>query len=204
MSNPYRALCAELLKWAERTSSHYYIQPDVIVRARALLAEPVIPVKQRIFPTPSQAAECGGPCYEGSYCPEVCDCGLYQPPALAEPEAEGPTDEELETFLVDVACQNGDMYYADTKVLARAVLARWGRPAAEPVPGASTTYFEFVIFDADDCTQAEGIAPTYAQALSEGQHYLAQYQQDGPHTLELRRVEVLNPDALPTPEATND
>ena len=53
---------------------------------------------------------------------------------LAEPEAEGPTDEELETFLVDVACQNGDMYYADPRVLARAVLARWGRPAAAPVP----------------------------------------------------------------------
>ena len=52
---------------------------------------------------------------------------------LAEPEAEGPTDEELETFLVDVACQNGDMYYADPRVLARAVLARWGRPTPQPV-----------------------------------------------------------------------
>ena len=48
--------------------------------ARAALAKPVIPVKQRVFPTPSQAAECGGPCYEGNYCPEACDCGLYQPP----------------------------------------------------------------------------------------------------------------------------
>lgn len=44
------------------------------------------------------------------------------------------------------------------------------------------------------------LAPTYAQALSEGQHYLAQYQQDGPHTLELRRVEVLPPGALPLPQ----
>ena len=35
----YKALCAELLTWAERTSSHYYKQADVIVRARALLAE---------------------------------------------------------------------------------------------------------------------------------------------------------------------
>ena len=35
----YRAMCAELLAWAERTSSHYYKQADVIVRARALLAE---------------------------------------------------------------------------------------------------------------------------------------------------------------------
>ena len=70
---------------------------------------------------------------------------------------------------------------------------------AAPVPGASNTYFEFIILDADDCTQAEGIATTYDQALSEGQHYLAVYQQDGPHTLELRRFEVLNPNALPLP-----
>jgi hypothetical protein len=35
----FRALCAELLEWAERTSSHYYIQADVVVRARAALAE---------------------------------------------------------------------------------------------------------------------------------------------------------------------
>ena len=61
---------------------------------------------------------------------------------LAEPEAEGPTDEELETFLVDVACQNGDMYYADPRVLARAVLARWGRPAAAPVAIPGEEYHE--------------------------------------------------------------
>ena len=42
MTNPdYRALCAELLTWAEHTSSHYYKQPDVLNRARALLAQPV-------------------------------------------------------------------------------------------------------------------------------------------------------------------
>jgi len=35
----FRALCAELLEWAEHTSSHYYVQPDVLVRARAALAE---------------------------------------------------------------------------------------------------------------------------------------------------------------------
>ena len=40
----YRAMCAELLAWAEHTSSHYYKQPDVLTRARALLAQqPVSP-----------------------------------------------------------------------------------------------------------------------------------------------------------------
>ena len=40
MTTDYRTMCAELLEWAERTSSHYYKQADVIVRARALLAQP--------------------------------------------------------------------------------------------------------------------------------------------------------------------
>ena len=40
MTNPYHAMCAELLAWAEHTSSHYYKQPDVLTRARALLAQP--------------------------------------------------------------------------------------------------------------------------------------------------------------------
>jgi hypothetical protein len=35
----YRALCAELLEWAEQTSNHYFVHPDVILRARAALAE---------------------------------------------------------------------------------------------------------------------------------------------------------------------
>ena len=375
MTDQFRAMCVELIEAVLSDDSHIDCM-QIARRARALLAEPeqdsVIPVKQHIFPTPSQAAECGGPCYEGSYCPEACDCGLYQPPALPQPVAEGPTDEELlrcakiatpcydlklwerelnmmraaiaadrarrgrptpqpvaegptdeeihdfialwwedfgkgylpcssdeplvkaalarfggrptpqpvaegptdqellHLYQVATPCYSVEEYKRELD-FARAVLARWGRPAAAPlqqqaapvpeaepgevpaawlylgepdfdgttwrenwdvttyeqvarfkaqpdcpvplfrrpatllqqqaapVPGASNTYFEFVIFDADDCTQAEGIAPTYAQALSEGQHYLAQYQQDGPHTLELRRVEVLNPDALPLP-----
>ena len=41
MNDPnYKALCAELLEWAERTSSHYYKQPGVIQRARAALSQP--------------------------------------------------------------------------------------------------------------------------------------------------------------------
>lgn len=71
---------------------------------------------------------------------------------------------------------------------------------AAPVPVASDTRYEFSVFDEDYTEQAGGSAPTYAQALSEGEHYLAQYQQDGPHTLEVRRVENLNPDAFPVPD----
>jgi hypothetical protein len=38
MTDTFRALFAELLDWAEHTTSHYYKQPDVIIRARAALA----------------------------------------------------------------------------------------------------------------------------------------------------------------------
>lgn len=35
----FRALCAELVAWAEKTSAHYYSSPGVLIRARAALAE---------------------------------------------------------------------------------------------------------------------------------------------------------------------
>jgi hypothetical protein len=59
--------------------------------------------------------------------------------ALSEPEPVGPTDEEIYKlaldgdFLIDV----GDGFSCmvqDEVEFARAVLARWGRPAIEPVP----------------------------------------------------------------------
>jgi hypothetical protein len=40
MTTDFRALCAELLAWAERTSAHYVVPPHVILRARAALAAP--------------------------------------------------------------------------------------------------------------------------------------------------------------------
>lgn len=36
----FRALCAELLDWAEVTAAHYIQLPTVMLRARAALAEP--------------------------------------------------------------------------------------------------------------------------------------------------------------------
>ena len=121
--------------------------------------------------------------------------------ALAEPEpAPLPVGEvaELVAWLRDAAFDLNGSDPAKSMLTRAADLLEQRHPA--PVPVASDIYFEFVISDADYCTQAGGIAPTYAQAISEGQHYLAQYLQDGPHTLELRRVEVLNPDALPLPQ----
>jgi hypothetical protein len=52
--------------------------------------------------------------------------------ALAQPEPQGPTDEELMALAVAVF---EDPFSTD-KDYARAVLSRWGRPAIEPVPVA--------------------------------------------------------------------
>ena len=80
MTNPYRAMCAELL----RSLENYPIQPprdrDLCLRARALLAQPV---------------------------------------------AEGPTDEELWAAGSDDFRAN--CYPSDAIAYARAVLAKWGR-----------------------------------------------------------------------------
>ena len=46
MTTDWKALCAELLAWAEKTSSHYYKQADVLLRARAALTKAVPSAKR--------------------------------------------------------------------------------------------------------------------------------------------------------------
>lgn len=44
MTTDFRALCAELTAWAEKTSAHYFQPLDVLLRARAALTdEPAVP-----------------------------------------------------------------------------------------------------------------------------------------------------------------
>jgi len=50
MTTDYRALCEELFAWAEKTSAHYYVLPDVLIRARAALAEPAPPAEGEVQP----------------------------------------------------------------------------------------------------------------------------------------------------------
>ena len=71
-----------------------------------------------------------------------------------------------------------------------------------PGEGEVIVRFEFEVLDEHNQTVASGDAPTLEEAAREGHHYLQQYQQDGPCTLELRRVEVLSPShAIPLPQA---
>jgi hypothetical protein len=119
--------------------------------------------------------------------------------ALAQPEPVGPTDEELNDTYWKAWHEHLDRTNSVLHAAGlRAVLARYCRPALTPVPVSER--FEFSVFDSEYEEQAGGTAPTYSQALSEGLHYLSVYSQDGPHSLELRRVQVLPFHALPLPE----
>ena len=73
------------------------------------------------------------------------------------------------------------------------------RVAAAQVQGVLADRYEFSVVDSDDCEVAGGSAPTLSDAIREGRNYLSQYNQDGPHKLELRRVLVLGHS-----EATDD
>jgi hypothetical protein len=81
--------------------------------------------------------------------------------------------------------------------LAEAILAHPGfsgchdGPAASAVQGVQADRYEFSVFDSEDCEVAGGIAATLDDAIREGRNYLRQYNQDGPHKLELRRVLVV-------------
>ena len=149
-NNAYeRHIATQAARWgADQELEACWREPVADPIARALLAQPeqdsVIPVKQHIFPTPSQAAECGGPCYEGNYCPKACDCGLYQRSALAE-QPVMPTDEELlhvAAISIEPYESSGiatgeyepetecavEVYGSELIAYARAVLARWPPP----------------------------------------------------------------------------
>ncbi len=52
----------------------------------------------------------------------------------AQPEPQGPSDEELHQLWLDLYAFHDGPTSGDVAEIARAVLARWGRPAIEPVP----------------------------------------------------------------------
>jgi hypothetical protein len=66
------------------------------------------------------------------------------------------------------------------------------RVAASQVQGVLADRYEFSVVDSDDCEVAGGSAPMLTDVIREGRNYLSQYNQDGPHKLELRRVLVLD------------
>jgi hypothetical protein len=56
--------------------------------------------------------------------------------ALAQPEPQGPTDQELHQLWQELYIFHDGPTSGDVAEIARAVLDRWGRPSIEPVPVA--------------------------------------------------------------------
>ena len=98
-------MCAELLAWAEHTSSHYYKQPDVLDRARAALAQPVAegPMDEELLRVAAIAIE------------------PYESSGIAPGEYEAETERAVE------------VYGSELIAFAREVLHRWGRSTPQPV-----------------------------------------------------------------------
>jgi hypothetical protein len=127
----FRALCQELIDEIDAKAYGIKSLPSSVAidRARAALAQPE--------PKTSRLRYCDvhGQQPENAWgCPECVREMRHQ---LAQPEPQGPTDEELEDF----ALQNGGGYFncdcqEEADILTRkhisnyrAVLTRWGRPA---------------------------------------------------------------------------
>jgi hypothetical protein len=186
----WRTLCTELTnKLQGYASANPHHDSDALVaRARAALAQPE---PAGVGPTDEELMEIR----DAAYCPgadEVND---------EEDLMWQYTSDYIDRLYEHGSVQEQQEYEAKGLRAVFDAGARWGRPAPPPAlqPVPADTRYEFSVMNGDYVEQACGSAPTLNQARDEGLRYLAQYSQDGPHTLELRRVEVLPATALPLP-----
>jgi hypothetical protein len=120
---------------------------------------------------------------------------------LAQPEPQGPTDEELlRIYRVATPCYHVEEYKRELD-FARAVLARYGRPAIGPVPKREDVHYAWELHDAEGEWQAGGSADSLEDVQREGNRYLQTYLQDGPHKLIIERHCVTTIEPVPKREA---
>jgi hypothetical protein len=85
----YKQLCADLLAWSETTSSHYYSQPGVIIRARAALLQhlqPLQPVAVGERLPCAEDCDAEGRCWFHSVGRKWCDWYLLKASCATETE----------------------------------------------------------------------------------------------------------------------
>ena len=120
--------------------------------------------------------------------------------ALAQPEPQGPTNEELITMWATtryIDQPEGGLAYG------RAVLARWGRPAIEPVPKREDVHYAWELHDAEGEWQAGGSADSLEDVQREGNRYLQAYSQHGPHKLIIQQHRVTTIEPVPVVEGAD-
>lgn len=139
---------------------------SALLAIAALADEPAVPEGREPASVTGEPSDAEGPSIEDveELCEEHCfnvegyesiEClqGLineaiarwgHQPAPPADGEVASvtgePSDEELESFLLDVAAENGDIYWAEPLVLARAVLTRYGRQPAPPAESVDRSH----------------------------------------------------------------
>jgi hypothetical protein len=121
---------------------------------------------------------------------------------LARPEPQGPTDAELiraYQAAYQPAWERGEYYGCHVDGL-RAVLARWGRPAIEPVPKREDVHYAWELHDAEGEWQAGGSANSLDDVQREGNRYLQTYSQHGPHKLIIQQHRVTTIEPVPRVE----
>jgi hypothetical protein len=146
----FRALCAELLAALEVQLDELRFSSELCRRAEVALARPE-PVK---IPKPIRPD-----CFEFAMDflgdPEEAELRNYieaLEAALAQPEPQEPTDEELtwlwnhlRTSRRQLMAWRGEDCLDDTdyQQFARSVLRQWGRPAIKPVPVTDEDLYQF-------------------------------------------------------------
>jgi hypothetical protein len=200
----FRALCARMadeldhyrqLLMDDRRETH-----ALAAEARAALAQPE-PQDVDPWPMPGDA--------EGLA--EVF-WGRYDQPEPQGPTDEEPTDQEIEEWADAAAevpleemdpevhgwrrCFKSDEF-SET---IRAALARWGRPAIEPVPKREDVHYAWELHDAEGEWQAGGSANSLDDVQREGNRYLQTYAADGPHKLIIERHCVTTIEPVPKQE----
>jgi hypothetical protein len=140
--NTFRALCAELadIVTAHCNPDDYAVSDCAALLARALaeLAKPepegpsledLGPLISWLTESATQSADAGRSTDAGMLTWAAQVVGERVDEDATESEPQGPTSDELQTMAAEFAARTPEEF-------ALAVLARWGRPAIEPVPVA--------------------------------------------------------------------
>jgi hypothetical protein len=121
----------------------------------------------------------------------------------AQPEPQAPSDKDLHQLWLDLYAFHDGPTSGDVAEIARAVLARWGRHAIEPVPGVEDIHYAWELHDAEGEWQAGGSANSLDDVQREGNRYLQTYSQDGPHKLIIERHCVTTIEPVPGVEGAD-
>jgi hypothetical protein len=118
--------------------------------------------------------------------------------ALAQPEPHGPTVMQILALSDEIEAEE-----LGTIDLVRAALARWGRPAIQPVPKQEDVHYAWELHDAEGEWQAGGSANSLDDVQREGNRYLQTYSQHGPHKLIIQQHRVTTVEPVPVVEGAD-